>query len=126
MLLDLPSGFRATVCSPNLRSVLGGASLAEAALATPDLAVDVLDAADTFYLETWAARELATGDEAICFAEVCALFGARPSAQLGVSDPVLAFELDYAMLRGVTRSPKEHAPAPDDDRERDHFTTGEA
>jgi len=123
MFLDLPSGFRATVCSPNLRSVLGGASLVEAALATPDLSADVLDAADAFYIETWAARELGTDDESICFAEVCALFGARPSRELGIDDPVLAFELDYALLRGVTRPVKD--PVPTDDSERDHFTTGE-
>lgn len=121
MLLALPSGFGATVCSPTLRSLLSGMTLAEAALATPGLAADDLSEADRYVVDSWAARRLADDPESGPFAELCAAFGCRPSAELGVTDSLHAFFLDNALL-GTLAGGKSEAEEHSESRVR--FTTG--
>lgn len=123
MLLPLPSGFVATVCSPTLRAVLDGASLAEASLATPGLGADALTEDDVFALSQWAADELAADPEAAAFAEVCAAFCCRPSTELGIKDGILAFAVDNRLL-GALRQARETEADADASRERVRFTTG--
>lgn len=124
MLYQLPSGFVVTVCSPSLRTVLSGSSLAESCLATAGLSADELTADDAFALEQWAAKELTADPEAEAFAEVCSAFGCRPSAELGVRDRILAFVLDNRLLHALAEKPGPQA-APDSDGHV-RFTTGGA
>jgi hypothetical protein len=121
VLLDLPSGFRATVCSPTLRSLLSGATLAESALATPELSAETLTDDDLFAVGAWAAKALPDDPETGAFAEVCAVFGCRPSRELGIDDPVLAFMLDNVMVAATAPPKKEQDRGSD---ERVTFTTG--
>lgn len=102
--LELPSGFVAEVVRPSVRSLLSGLSLAEAALATPDLSEADLSEADRLALEMWAADALADDAEAEAFVQVCAVFGARPSRELGIADGLLAFRLDNALVGVIPRT----------------------
>lgn len=123
MDLQLPSGFVAQVSPPPLRALLSGLSLVEASLATPDLSPEALSDEDRYRIETWAARHLADDPEAAALAEICSVFCCRPSRELKVPDPIVAFALDNALVGllvpGGTRE------ADDGDSEtRVRFTTG--
>lgn len=124
MQLQLRSGFVAEVVPPKLRSLLAGMTLAEAALATPGLSAEALTDEDAFALSWWAAEHLVDDPEAGPFTEVCAAFCCRPSAELHVADPLLAFRLDNALLRALAGSGEARQPDSEHDKHRVIFTSG--
>jgi len=97
-----PSGIVLELERPKLRRLLASApvdmlALADACMDSALCPASGLLEEDCYYVACWAIEELVEDPEADGFTSVCEHYSEAPSVRLGMSDQVLAYELDYAL-----------------------------
>ena len=116
--LTMPSGAQFALEQPSLRALMASdgsvLGVAGAVWTHPELAVERLREDDLRFIVSWVVEELPADPEAVALAQVCAAFGRAPSERMGVSDPVLALQIDAKLLSTITKTrPAAGAPAPE-------------
>ena len=116
--MQLPSGAVAPLEPAGLRRLLscGGTRLGicQAVWAHPSMeAVEALANGkdDACWIAAWAVEQFVATDEAAELAAVCQTYGQVPSQRLGISDRVIAFDLDQGCTTALNRYVKLHGEA---------------
>lgn len=97
-----PSGILLDLERPQLRRLLcygalGARELADACMDRASVAPGDLTAEDLLAVACWGLEHLGGDDDALTLAALCETYATPPSARLGITDRLLAFEADKAL-----------------------------